>query len=1152
MNRYQRVRQVGEGAFGKAILVRNKKSNQQCVIKEINILKMSPKEREESKKEVAVLAQLKHPNIVTYIESFEEKGSLYIVMNFCSGGDMFTKINDQQGRFFPEDQILKWFVQICLALKHIHDRKILHRDIKSQNIFLTSASDVQLGDFGIAKVLNNTAELARTCIGTPYYLSPEVVENKPYNNKSDIWSLGCVLYELTTLKYAFEAGNMKNLVLKIIRGSYMPVPNQYSYDLKGLVAQLFKRSPRDRPSINSILRKNFIMQRVRQFMSPEQIADEFSHTVMHGARLKKNVPHNAAAEDKADIGRPGGAGRVRHKPAQDHLMACHRANPNRLSGEQKKKGGVGGGGGNQFDPVINRPPVPVPRPLPVVNRPSPAPLPQPQFQERREERGAVNYDHYMAYLDKMKAQREQRERQLDRMGAGGMPHRNDWPGVWPPPAVQQAVLDRQNRMVAMEDFRQRQIAAALNKARGQHDLYGVCGRGKEKREGRPFDMGQNSPAQSVEAIKQRVAMGRNRKEQEYMEKLRQIREQNIRERRAILQRCDSPGRPFDMGQNSPAQSVEAIKQRVAMGRNRKEQEYMEKLRQIREQNIPERRAILQRCDSPGREERLDHREEEQQLEDHWKQQQRMLKQQHQDRMRDEQRPDSANASPAQAVPISSVLHMIGANDKRQTPSPPGGPTHPADSPARPDSDKANVKPAKAVPITGVLDMIGANDGKETPSALNGESPCDVTKPRPVREKKSKSRSRWQSQRGGAVPPIAEERRQWNAGEVIPKAEPEAFRSQWSEEQLRLSKLPLEETASRMEATGQQEHKVVVNPTESEQRPKSGRKQWKAPGDTVVKSLDHLPLDPVGSGQQVKQPPPLSLQRIKTKPAVRFTVSLTESPTPPPASSATAPAPPAGPIRSGTFVLNPRKASPSPPSSASSSASHGVAGGRGSATKSLHQAEKSPDLLGDDLKAKKGPDVDRAHSVLEGLSTGDFDINNVQLLRTCSEPDLGSLSGAQAKSVNNSLPRSYSLDVVQEADSCSPVSSPDEELQNLSESPSPEDETRGGKTEDVQDEQDDDTEDTDSETVFGDGDEEGDDDLDLTNRLQHQRKELEKQLGTGRFLKAYSAIQALQEEEEERKQEEGAEIAVTLLGDSKRHLYPKIFQLVMADTACGQA
>uniref|UniRef100_A0A452HJ06 non-specific serine/threonine protein kinase n=1 Tax=Gopherus agassizii TaxID=38772 RepID=A0A452HJ06_9SAUR len=281
MEKYIKVQKIGEGSFGKAILVKAKENSRQYVIKEINICKMSNKEREESRREVAVLANMKHPNIVLYRESFEENGSLYIVMDYCEGGDLFRRINAQKGILFSEDQIMDWFVQICLALKHVHDRKILHRDIKSQNIFLTKDGTIQLGDFGIARVLNSTVELARTCIGTPYYLSPEICRNKPYNNKSDIWALGCVLYEMCTLKHAFEAGNMKNLVLKIISGSFTPVSLHYSYDLRNLLAQLFKRNPRDRPSVNSILEKIFIAKRVEKFLTPQLIADEFSHKVFH-------------------------------------------------------------------------------------------------------------------------------------------------------------------------------------------------------------------------------------------------------------------------------------------------------------------------------------------------------------------------------------------------------------------------------------------------------------------------------------------------------------------------------------------------------------------------------------------------------------------------------------------------------------------------------------------------------------------------------------------------------------------------------------------------------------------------------------------------------------------------------------------------------
>ncbi|XP_034438719.1 serine/threonine-protein kinase Nek1 isoform X1 [Hippoglossus hippoglossus] len=298
MDKYEKLKKIGEGSFGKALLVKSKEDGHQYVIKEIGISGMPNRERQESRKEVAVLAKMSHPNIVQYKDSFEEAGCLFIVMDYCEGGDLFKKINSQKGVLFSEDQIMDWFVQICLALKHVHDRKILHRDIKSQNIFLTKDGTVQLGDFGIARVLNSTVELARTCIGTPYYLSPEICENKPYNNKSDIWALGCVLYEMCTLKHAFEAGNMKNLVLKIIRGSYPPVSLHYSQELRSLLAQLFKRNPRERPSVSTVLDKPYLSCRIERFLTPQLIAQEFRHTfllkqpkvgVLQGAPAKRSA-----------------------------------------------------------------------------------------------------------------------------------------------------------------------------------------------------------------------------------------------------------------------------------------------------------------------------------------------------------------------------------------------------------------------------------------------------------------------------------------------------------------------------------------------------------------------------------------------------------------------------------------------------------------------------------------------------------------------------------------------------------------------------------------------------------------------------------------------------------------------------------------------
>ncbi|XP_066401043.1 serine/threonine-protein kinase Nek5-like isoform X2 [Molothrus aeneus] len=195
-------------------------------------------------------------------------------------------------------KILSWFVQISLGLKHIHDKKILHRDVKAQNVFLSNNGKVaKLGDFGIARQLNSTTEFAHTCVGTPYYLSPEICENRPYNNKTDIWSLGCVLYELCALKHPFQGNSLHELVLKICRGRFQPVSPNYSYDLRILISQLFKISPRDRPSINSILKKPFLQKLVLRHLPPEVAREELSHTVVH--RKRPSASHSRAKQIQA-------------------------------------------------------------------------------------------------------------------------------------------------------------------------------------------------------------------------------------------------------------------------------------------------------------------------------------------------------------------------------------------------------------------------------------------------------------------------------------------------------------------------------------------------------------------------------------------------------------------------------------------------------------------------------------------------------------------------------------------------------------------------------------------------------------------------------------------------------------------------------------
>ena len=138
---------------------------------------------------------------------------------------------------------------MSLGIQYLHANRILHRDIKTINMFLGRDDKIKIGDLGVARELNQTAHMAHTVVGTQYYLSPELCEEKPYNNKSDIWSLGCVLYELCTLRHHFEAQNQGALALKILRGHYNPIPATYSRSLKEMVEKLLTKDYRRRPDI---------------------------------------------------------------------------------------------------------------------------------------------------------------------------------------------------------------------------------------------------------------------------------------------------------------------------------------------------------------------------------------------------------------------------------------------------------------------------------------------------------------------------------------------------------------------------------------------------------------------------------------------------------------------------------------------------------------------------------------------------------------------------------------------------------------------------------------------------------------------------------------------------------------------------------------
>eukprot|EP00928_Gymnodinium_smaydae_P047337 TRINITY_DN31585_c0_g1_i1.p1 TRINITY_DN31585_c0_g1~~TRINITY_DN31585_c0_g1_i1.p1 ORF type:complete len:554 (-),score=147.92 TRINITY_DN31585_c0_g1_i1:24-1685(-) len=257
--KYQRIKVLGKGSFGKAYLVRNTETDTKCVVKQMETGMMGQKERSEAVKEALLLKRMDHPNIVRFQEVFmTRKGRLCIVMDYADGGDIHMEIKRQEGCLLAEPKVVEWFVQVCFALKHVHSRKVLHRDLKTQNIFLMASGQIKLGDFGIARVLDATKDYAKTMVGTPYYLSPEIIEDKPYNFKSDIWSCGVVLYEMVTLKHPFDADSLVILAGKILRDKYPDPDPMYSQDLKTLIRSMLCKDASQRPNIVAILQEFFL------------------------------------------------------------------------------------------------------------------------------------------------------------------------------------------------------------------------------------------------------------------------------------------------------------------------------------------------------------------------------------------------------------------------------------------------------------------------------------------------------------------------------------------------------------------------------------------------------------------------------------------------------------------------------------------------------------------------------------------------------------------------------------------------------------------------------------------------------------------------------------------------------------------------------
>ncbi|XP_078479362.1 serine/threonine-protein kinase Nek2-like [Lampetra planeri] len=270
---YEVLYTIGSGSYGKCQKIRRKSDGKMLVWKELDYGTMAESEKQMLVSEVNLLRELRHPNIVGYHDRIIDRTNtkLYIVMEYCEGGDLATLITRciKERRYLEEKFILRVMAQLTLALNECHRRSdsratVLHRDLKPANIFLDINQNVKLGDFGLARILNHDTSFAKTFVGTPYYMSPEQMNRMSYNEKSDIWSLGCLLYELCALCPPFTAYNQKELAEKIREGKFRRIPYRYSEELNTLLSKMLNLKDYLRPSVQSILQSSLLASAVSE------------------------------------------------------------------------------------------------------------------------------------------------------------------------------------------------------------------------------------------------------------------------------------------------------------------------------------------------------------------------------------------------------------------------------------------------------------------------------------------------------------------------------------------------------------------------------------------------------------------------------------------------------------------------------------------------------------------------------------------------------------------------------------------------------------------------------------------------------------------------------------------------------------------------
>ena len=260
-------KKLGKGSFGSVWLVKRKEDNNIYAMKRVTISGLGKKERENALNEIRLIASLNHKNIIGYKEAFydEKSMTLNIVMEYADDGDLASKIkyNIKNHLVFEESTIWKLMIQLLEGLKYLNTKKIMHRDLKSANLFLTKNGVLKIGDLNVSKIAK--LGMAVTQIGTPYYAAPEIWQDKAYDYKCDIWSCGVIIYEIATLRTPFRGTSLNELYQNILHGSYTPISDRYSDDLHKIISHMLQVDPYRRYNIDELLDCDIIKKKIKEF-----------------------------------------------------------------------------------------------------------------------------------------------------------------------------------------------------------------------------------------------------------------------------------------------------------------------------------------------------------------------------------------------------------------------------------------------------------------------------------------------------------------------------------------------------------------------------------------------------------------------------------------------------------------------------------------------------------------------------------------------------------------------------------------------------------------------------------------------------------------------------------------------------------------------